>query len=60
VLRLHFRGHIPQQLFVLAKDLGGAANRYRVSWCCHGQSARSTGMARRQFQASSAAKSLIL
>jgi hypothetical protein len=31
-----------------------------VSWCCYGQAARSTGMARRQFQGSSAARSLIL
>jgi hypothetical protein len=60
VLRLHVRGHVPQQLLVLAKDLGGAADCYRVSWCCHDQAARSTGMARRQFQGSSAARSLIL
>jgi hypothetical protein len=60
VLRLHVRGHVPQQLLVLAKDLGGATNRYRVSWCCHGQAARSTGMTRRQFQGSSAARSVIL
>jgi hypothetical protein len=30
VLRLHIRGHIPQQLLVLAEDLGGAADRDRV------------------------------
>jgi hypothetical protein len=60
VFRLHIRGHVPQQLLVLAKNLGRAADRDRVSWCCHGQAARATGIAWRQFQGSSAAKSLIL
>jgi Reverse transcriptase (RNA-dependent DNA polymerase) len=60
VLRLHVRNQLPQQLLVLAKDFCGAADRDRVSWCCHSQAARSSGMARRQFQGSSAAKSVIL
>jgi hypothetical protein len=31
-----------------------------MSWCCHGQAARSTGSGRYQFQGSSAAKLVIL
>src|SRR5262245_45194834 len=46
VLRLHVRNQLPQQLLVLAKDFCGAADRDRVSWCCHSQAARSSRMAR--------------
>jgi hypothetical protein len=60
VLRPHVGDHIPQHLLVLAEHLGGAADRDCMSWCCHGQAARSTGSERREFQRSSAARSVIL
>ena len=60
VLRSHIRGHVPQQLLVLAEDFCGTAECDRVTWCRHGQAARSTEMGRRQFQGSSAARSVIL
>ena len=60
VLRPHVGGHVPQQILVLAEDLGGTADGDRGARRCQGQAARSTGIARRQFQGSSAARSVIL
>ena len=60
VLRRHVVNHVPQQFFILAEDLGSAADRDRVTRCCQRQAARSRGNARRQFQGSRAARSVIL
>jgi hypothetical protein len=60
VLRLHVGGHVPQQVLVLAGDLGSAANGDRLTWRCLRQAARSSGNGRRQFQGRSAARSVIL
>jgi hypothetical protein len=60
VLRLHVGSHVPEQILVLSEDFGGAADRGRVTWCCQRQAARSRGNGRRQFQGSSAARSVIL
>ena len=60
VLGLHVGGYVPQHLFVLAEDFGGTADGDCGSRRCHGQAARATGGARRQFQGNNAAKSVIL
>jgi hypothetical protein len=60
ILRFHVGRQVPQELLVLAEDFGGAADGDCVGWRRHGQAARSTAVARHQFQGSNAARSVIL